>query len=102
MLEIRLVGFQMVEMEELDRLIAEALNSHGLKAAGFVIFDASPTRRCLDNKPHPHVVVCSDDQQQLNIAALQINATLGVTIKKELCLEFLLPLPIDDWSDRGR
>jgi len=102
MLEIRLVGFPMKDLEELQQLVSDALDALGLKAAGFIVFDPSITRLCLDQKPYPHVVVCSDEVKRLNTAALQINETLGVMVKKEFCQEVLLPLPIDNWSNRGR
>ena len=100
--EIRLVGFEMADSEELEQVVADALDSQGLKAAGYVVFDNSHARTCLDGNPYPHVVVASNHQEQLDTAALILSATLGVLIMKELCQGFRYPLPIDDWKDRGR
>lgn len=92
----------MADNEELQQLIAEALDAHGLKAAGFVIFDISPTRLCLTGESYPHIIVCADNQRELDTVALQMNVTFGVMVIKQFYQEFLMPLPIGGWRDRGR
>lgn len=102
MVEIRLVGFRMEDMEELQQIVAEGLDAQGLGATGFVVFLNCLTWRCLDREPYPHVVVCSDEQDQLDIAARHMNISLGVMVRKQLCQEMLVPLPTDNWINRGR
>ena len=103
MLEIRLVGFQMEDYDELVQLVSDALDTKGLKAAGFIIFDNSPTVRCLDRKPYPHVIIYSNDARSLYNAARAIHHSLGVMVRKENCKNFiLLPRSINRWNNRGR
>jgi hypothetical protein len=92
MVEIRLVGFRMEDMEELQQIVADGLDAQGLGATGFVVFLNCLTWRCLDREPYPHVVVCSDEQDQLDIAARHMNISLSSNFfKKQLRLSSVDP-----------
>lgn len=101
-MEIRLVGFEMRDMNELSRVVTDSLDSLGMKAAGVLVFDNSPARTLLDGKPYPHAIVISNDHHDLGKVASQININLGVTVIIVNCQDILYPLPTDNWINRGR